>query len=546
MKKKITSIIAVLLVILGLTACSPKKQPDEIPPVVDYEIVSDIEQDEVVEETTSSINFEFLKLENQKENKIYSPLSIKYALKMLEEGASGETKAQISKLLGNQTLTRYASNENMSLANALFIRDTFSTGIKDTYVDTLKNNFDAEVNYDSFENAQNINNWIKEKTFEIIPNILSDDDVDGLDFALVNALAIDMDWEEKFIMGRGANTYPSTEFLHEKRKLDTDLNWEERKNMGINVFDIDNVSSNIFKNNNEEIEISGMSIYATINNYDIINELGEDNIKKIVGDEYRKFAKGEAYDSEHVESGFLLSEDTSDAGIEKALEEFFPAYLSELDSNYHKFGSSTDFSIFVDDNVKIFAKDLKEYNGTTLQYVGIMPTTVELDKFIETLDDTTINNYISNLKDIKYENFKEGVVTKIYGYIPKFKFEYDLNLKNDLNLLNVTDVFDSEKADLSNMTSDKAFISDALHKANIEFTQDGIKAAAVTIIGGAGGGSPFDYIFDVPVEDIDLTFDKPYMFLIRDKETNEIWFVGTVYEPLLWENEPEKDAPSGI
>ena len=56
-----------------------------------------------------------------------------------------------------------------------------------------------------------------------------------------------------------------------------------------------------------------------------------------------------------------------------------------------------------------------------------------------------------------------------------------------MNLLNVTDVFDSEKADLSNMTSDKAFISDALHKANIEFTQDGIKAAAVTIIGGAGG-----------------------------------------------------------
>ena len=543
MKKKITSIIAVLLVILGLTACSPKKQPDEIPPVVDYEIVSDIEQDEVVEETTSSINFEFLKLENQKENKIYSPLSIKYALKMLEEGASGETKAQISKLLGNQTLTRYASNENMSLANALFIRDTFSTGIKDTYVDTLKNNFDAEVNYDSFENAQNINNWIKEKTFEIIPNILSDDDVDGLDFALVNALAIDMEWAEKFISEYHGGL--STTFLHEKRKLDSNLDWEERLKLGIDVWDISNVSSNIFKNNNEEVEISGMPIYATINNYDIIDELGEDNIKNIVGDEYRKFAKGEEYDMEHASGDFPLSEDVSDAGIEKALEEFFPTYLSELDSNYHKFGTSTDFSIFVDDNVKIFAKDLKEYNGTTLQYIGIMPTTVELDKFIETLDDAKINNYISNLKDIKYENFKEGVVTKIYGYIPKFKFEYDLNLKNDLNLLNVTDVFDSEKADLSNMTSDKAFISDALHKANIEFTQDGIKAAAVTIIGGAGGGSPFDYIFDVPVEDIDLTFDKPYMFLIRDKETNELWFVGTVYEPLLWENEPEKDAPSG-
>ena len=36
------------------------------------------------------------------------------------------------------------------------------------------------------------------------------------------------------------------------------------------------------------------------------------------------------------------------------------------------------------------------------------------------------------------------------------------------------------------------------------------------------------------IEKIDLTFDKPYMFLIRDKETNEMWFVGTVYEPLLY------------
>ena len=61
------------------------------------------------------------------------------------------------------------------------------------------------------------------------------------------------------------------------------------------------------------------------------------------------------------------------------------------------------------------------------------------------------------------------------------------------------------------------------------------------MFGGAGGGDPFDYLYQVPVEEIDLTFDKPYMFLIRDKENGEVWFVGTVYEPLLWENEPEKD-----
>jgi len=29
---------------------------------------------------------------------------------------------------------------------------------------------------------------------------------------------------------------------------------------------------------------------------------------------------------------------------------------------------------------------------------------------------------------------------------------------------------------------------------------------------------------------IDLTFDNPYMFVIRDKDTGEVWFTGTVYE----------------
>ena len=48
--------------------------------------------------------------------------------------------------------------------------------------------------------------------------------------------------------------------------------------------------------------------------------------------------------------------------------------------------------------------------------------------------------------------------------------------------------------------------------------------------GSTSGG--FDYFFEVPVEEIDLTFDKPYMFLIRDKATGEVWFTGTVYEPI--------------
>lgn len=489
---------------------------------------------------TSMFDLMFLKLENEKTNKIYSPLSIKYALKMLEEGAEGETKEQISKLIGDINLKKYISNSNFSFANSFFIRDSYKENVKINYIETLKNKYDAEVKFDTFENSNNINNWIKEKTLDIIPNIVQDDDVKELDFALINALAIDMEWKEKFLCLSNDRGYEITYFLHEKRSFDKELDWEEQYPLNINVYGVENVSAANFDNGKEELEVSGMEIYASINNYDIISDLGEEYIKTTVSEEYRKFAKGEEYDTDHAYGDFPLSEDVSDSGIEKALDEFLPGYIEDLKGNYHKLGATTEFSIYTDDNVKVFAKDLKEYEGTTLQYIGIMPVEEELDKFVEEIDKNQIENYVSNLKDVEdYKNFKEGVLTRIYGYIPKFKFEYNLELLEDLKKVGVTNIFDSETADLSNMIQGDAYIETALHKANIEFTQDGIKAAAVTMMGGLGAGTPFDYEFDIPCEDIDMTFDKPYMFLIQDKETGEIWFTGTVYEPLPWAEDPE-------
>lgn len=482
----------------------------------------------------SAFDLSFLKLENKQENKIYSPLSIKYALKMLEEGANGNTKEQISKIIGPLDVTKYKTNQNMALANSIFIRDNYKNRINQSYIDNLKDKYNAEVNFDSFKDAKNINNWIKNRTLNIIPNIIEDDAVRKIDFALVNALAIDMEWNQKFLLTAVNDGPEIVSFPHEKRKANSADDF-----LGLNVYNVENVSSNIFKNDKKEQKISGMIVDAAINNYDIVNELGEENIKQIVSEEYRKFAKNEKYDTDHAFGDFPLSEDISDEGIEKDLKEFIPNYIKEIKQNYHKYGTTTEFLLYVDDDVKVFAKDLKKYGDTTLQYIGIMPKNENLDSFVRRIDNDKIKKYIKNLKSIDYRNFNEGVVTKITGFIPKFKFDYNLNLMEDLKKQNITDVFDSQKADLKNITDDSAYINTALHKASIEFTQDGIKAAAATILGGYGAGEPFDYYFDVPVEEIDITFDRPYMFLIKDKQTEDIWFIGTVYEPLLWKDEPE-------
>ena len=487
----------------------------------------DVSEDKVTA-GISKFDLSFIKMESKEENMIYSPLSIKYALKMLEEGAGGESKAQITKWIGDYTPTLYTSGKHLSLANAMFVRDSFLDGVKENYIDTLKDKYGAEVKSDSFKSADNINDWVKEKTLDIIPEIATDDDVEGLDYALVNALAIDMDWEDKFFD-------PYEAFALTLRHVKDDEYEDDAYNLTISQ--TNEVSEKEF----EGKQISGMIIESVIDNYDTLNEIGEENIKKVLEEQYTKFAKDEDFDDKHANGEFPLSEDTSDSGIKKDLEEFIPQFISELKDEYHAVGTTTDYSLYVDDDVKVFAKDLKEYDGTTLQYIGIMPVKESLDEYIKNVDSKDIEKYISGLKDVnKYSDFKEGVLTKINGYIPKFDFEYTLDLKEDLEKNNITDVFDEGKANLENMIEGEGHISSAIHKANIEFTQDGIKAAAATMIGGLGAGEPFNYVFDVPMEKIDLTFDKPFMFLIRDKKTDETWFVGNVYEPLNWEDDDTK------
>ena len=470
----------------------------------------------------SNFDLSFLKLENQRTNKIYSPLSIKYALKMLEEGTSGDSKTQISKIVGNISLTKYNTNNNIALANALFINNSYQNSIKQNYITALSTKYNAEVITDSFENAQNINTWLSNKTLNLINNGVDNISPDTA-FLLVNALGIDMEWEQKFFEGERECHYYHEDFF-----------WAQD-----NLMPLHDITFNKIEN-----AYSGIEINASINNYDIITELGEDNIRQIVSEEFRKWANGLTEDDYEYQDYF--DGDLSEENIEKKLSEYLDGdgngnegYMAELASNYKRVDASTDMSLYVDEDVKVFAKDLKEYEGTTLQYVGIMPINEELDEYIEKLDETKINTVVNNLKELKPENFKQGVITKITGHIPKFKFEYQLDIENDLKQLGVTNIFEEGKANLTEIIDDEnVYIEEAIHKANIEFTEDGIKASATTPFGAAGGGTSFDYIFEVPVEEIDITFDKPYMFLIRDKNTGEVWFMGTVYEPLLWEDEP--------
>lgn len=477
-------------------------------------------KEEIIESNTkyldyrlSSNNLEnfdlyFLQVENAEENKVYSPISIKYALNMLADGAEGESKTQITSLIGDYRANKYVNSKNMSFANAMFIRNSYQNNIRDSYISNIQNKYNAEVIYDSFNTPDVLNNWVSKNTFNLIKNL--EDDISDKDYILTNALAIDMEWKNK-IQSETEDyvvTYNHISF-----------------SKGISALEFADYTGLEFEGYNHEAKST--EIGAVINKYDIVNTLGEDNIRKTVGDEYQKW----------LDTGGTIGNCGWEDGPDPDKKTYLDNYIKEINKGYKDISSSTDFKFYVDDNTKVFAKELKTYNGNTLEYIGIMPTKENLSEYIKNVKVEDINSLINNLKDIKLENFKEGVLTEITGYIPMFKFDYTLPLKDDLIKLGITDVFNPDKANLSNLTTvGDSFISDAAHKTNIEFSNDGIKAAAVVELGGKGStGCGFDYIYDIPVEKIDLTFNRPFLFLIRDKDSKEVWFTGTVYEPVEYE-----------
>ena len=382
-------------------------------------MTKDVEETKPDVEVTASTEdvdfaFTFLKMED-KGNVIYSPLSIRYALNMLKEGANGNTKSQIENLIGTDAPGKYDNIENvLSLANAVYIRDSFSEYVKDGYINTLSDKYNAEVIYDAFENANNINGWIENKTFDQIKNMLDDKDVSdpGNVMMLVNALAMDMEWEYQF---------------------------DER----------DTNSGKFYLEDGTQMDAAVMSKHAARSD-------------------------GTAY--------------------------------------------------YTDDSVTALSLDLKKYGDNQLQFLAIMPEE-KLSEYTQNFNAETLNNITDNLT--KASDTKDGVNVAI----PRFSFDYKLKLEEDLNKLGITDAFDKELADFTGVTDKKPFYVDkALHKAKIDFSEKGIKAAAATVIMMA-----YETAI-VEEKPVDITIDKPFMYVIRDKKTGEIWFAGTVYEPDLWEN----------
>ena len=104
--------------------------------------------------------------------------------------------------------------------------------------------------------------------------------------------------------------------------------------------------------------------------------------------------------------------------------------------------------------------------------------------------------------------------------MPKFKFSSDFELSKELKEMGLIDPFTSS-ADFSGIAPG-LFISDIFHKTVIEVNEKGSVAAAVTAVVITRSTEP---------RTIEFNANRPFLFLIVDKQTETILFMGSIVNP---------------
>jgi serpin B len=111
---------------------------------------------------------------------------------------------------------------------------------------------------------------------------------------------------------------------------------------------------------------------------------------------------------------------------------------------------------------------------------------------------------------------------RVMVLLPKFRFEYAVQMKNPLSAMGMGIAFDPREADFDRINPDQSdlHISSVLQKTYIDVHELGTEAAAATSVTISVTSLP-------PT----LAFDRPFLFAIRERSTGTLLFVGRIGDP---------------
>ena len=209
--KRIIALMLVLAFSLGLTACSQVSANDLMKgvPAKAVDVLPDMDAGAAA---AADFGIRLFKTSLEEgENTLISPLSVLYALAMTANGADGETLAQMEQVLGmgvdnlNSYMLAYldllpeTKDYKMSLANSIWFKDDPNFAVEQSFLQTNADYYGAGAYKAAFDEGtrNDINNWVKEHTDGMIPEII-DEIPDEAIMYLVNALAFDAKWADEY------------------------------------------------------------------------------------------------------------------------------------------------------------------------------------------------------------------------------------------------------------------------------------------------------------------------------------------------------------
>ncbi|XP_011497723.1 PREDICTED: serpin B6-like isoform X2 [Ceratosolen solmsi marchali] len=152
------------------------------------------------------------------------------------------------------------------------------------------------------------------------------------------------------------------------------------------------------------------------------------------------------------------------------------------------------------------------YRNSDLSMVIIIPNRIE-----------GLNNLIRNYNSLNYTRLdKDGIFEKVYVYLPKFKFESTIHLKEPLKQLGLTEMF-TEKANFSGISNNPLLVNSIIQKAFIDVNEEGTEAAASTV----SMMVPYSYNSNPRT----IIVNRPFLFQIIDTRNKLTLFIGAVTDP---------------
>ena len=166
---------------------------------------------------------------------------------------------------------------------------------------------------------------------------------------------------------------------------------------------------------------------------------------------------------------------------------------------------NTKMYYYEDENVQMV---MKPFGEEKFHMLFILPREgVTMDKSVQLLAE--------NFDTWYRESEKEEVNLSL----PRYKAEYGKSLKSTLQSLGMSDAFTPGKANFGALSKEGLCIGDVLQKTFVKVDEEGAEAAAVTsvaLMAMAAG----------PPKPKNMVINRPFIYIIRERETGNILFIG--------------------